>query len=130
MEEDAGAASGHGSDLRLLLPLVDVALPLALVVTVSEPRKVSPWPADPPEGVPKYWMVKLRLGVLVSVPETVLPAEPVMVGKFWPSLGKVRGLVPLAVGPSAPRSIPSAAAFSAASPLTVSFSFMTRSRLP
>src|SRR5579872_6955655 len=72
---------------------VKVVLPVPSVVTVSEPSKVLPWPADWPAGVSKNWMVKLLFGTLVNEPETVLP-EPVTVGKFWPSLGNERGLAP------------------------------------
>ncbi len=54
---------------------VKLALPLASVVAVAVPRKVWPWPK--PEGsavvLEKKSRLKVVLGVLVSVPEIVVP---------------------------------------------------------
>ncbi len=68
-----------------------VTLPLASVVTLLVPMKVLP--SSVPEGLEKNWTRKVLLGVLFSVPRTVVEVAEVLaeerMGLFCRLLGPV-----------------------------------------
>src|SRR5689334_6840137 len=73
---------------------VKLARPALSVCARTEPRKVRPWPKPEGSGVgfEKSWMVNVVLGVLSSVPSTVVLVETfdvaeVSTGKFCRLLG-------------------------------------------
>src|SRR5262249_39625786 len=127
----AAAMSWENSELSPVLRLVAVALtwvptgkamgtaaritplPLASVVTVTEPIIVWPWPNPDVAATAfeKNWTRKLVPAVPWIVPRTFELSLPEMTevstGKFWKLLGPAAGVAWLGVTPSPPRSMPS-----------------------